>query len=237
MEQARVAFWNDQVVDWETELSKLQQSYQLKQVDIEVNGQVISLVKVTNIDDLLDRANDPDEIPFWAELWPSSIGLTRHIFQNKADFEGKTVLELGSGVGLAGIAAKIAGSQVVQSDFTIEALRFTRANCLRNLVSFTELLLADWRNFPISAGCFDWIIGADILYEENLHGPLTKIFKHSLKPGGALLLADPGRNYGKKFIRESARDGWRVAQSALAVFYEERTYNIDIYQLQPGGTG
>jgi predicted nicotinamide N-methyase len=216
---------------------KLEQSYQLKQVEIKVSGEVINLVKVTNIDDLLERANDPDEIPFWAELWPSSIGLTRYIFQNKADFKGKTVLELGSGVGLAGIAAKLAGSRVVQSDFSIEALRFTRANCLRNQVTFTELLLADWRNFPLNIGSFDWIIGADILYEKNLHGPLTKIFKQSLKPGGILLLADPGRNYAKDFIRESATDGWQVAQSSLGVSYEERTYEIDIYRLQLGGTG
>jgi EEF1A lysine methyltransferase 3 len=237
MDQVKMSCWNNQTLDWQTELSKLRHSYQLKPVEIEVAGQVINLVKVTNIDDLLDRANDPDEIPFWAELWPSSIGLTRYIFQNKADFKDKTVLELGSGVGLAGIAAKLNGSQVVQSDFTIEALRFTRVNCLRNQVTFTELLLADWRNFPVNIGRFDWIIGADILYEKNLHGSLARIFKQCLKSEGTILLADPGRTFAKDFILELATAGWQVAQSSLSVNYEERTYNIDIYQLQPGGTG
>jgi predicted nicotinamide N-methyase len=237
VEQERVVFWNGQPDDLETELLKLQHSYQLKLVNIDVNGKMIKLVKVTNIDDLLERANDPDEIPFWAELWPSSIGLARYIMQNQSDFTGKTLLELGAGVGLAGIAAKLAGCQAVQSDFTVEALRFTRANCLRNQVPAKELLLADWRNFPKNLGSFDLIIGADILYEKNLHESLTKIFKQSLKPGGVVFLADPGRNYAKDFISESVTDGWRVAQSVLSVFYEERTYNIDIYQLQPAGTG
>jgi predicted nicotinamide N-methyase len=237
MEHAKAIFSNDSPLNWETELQKLQQSYQLKPVQIDINGYIINLVKVTNIDDLLERANSADEIPFWAELWPSSIGLARYILEHKTDFKDRSVLELGAGVGLAGIAAKLAGGQGVQSDFTIEALRFTQVNCLRNQVAATDLLLADWRNFPIDIGSFDWIIGADILYEKSLHSQLSNIFKQYLKPDGAVLLADPGRNYGKDFIRESNVTGWRLSQSSYPVCYEERTYNIDIYQLQGAGTG
>jgi predicted nicotinamide N-methyase len=236
MEQ-QTAFWNVEVIDKEDGLQQLQRSYQLKQVEIAINGYTIKLVRVVNIDDLLERANDPDEIPFWAELWPSSIGLAIHILQNKNDFKEKSLLELGAGVGLAGIAAKLAGSQAIQSDFTVEALRFTQVNCLINQVAVGKLLLADWRNFPTEVGKFDWIIGADILYEKNLHSSLLKIFGQSLKSGGTVLMADPGRNYAKDFIRESVSAGWQAGQISYPVVYNAHSYNIDVYRLQPGGTG
>lgn len=237
MEQQQIAFWNVEVQNWEDGLRQLQLSYRLKQVEIITNGHTIRLVKVVNIDELLERANDPDEIPFWAELWPSSIGLAYYILQNQIDFKEKSMLELGAGVGLAGIAAKLAGSQVVQTDFTVEALRFTQVNCLRNQVAVGKLLPADWRNFPTEIGNFDWIIGADILYAKNLHNPLLKIFRQSLKPGGTVLLTDPGRSYAKDFIRQSALTGWQVRQSSYPVLYEGLTYHIDVYRLESGGTG
>ncbi len=228
-------YWNYQISDLETELQKLQNSYQLKKIPVNLGDLDLELIKVANIDDLLDRANDPDEIPFWAEIWPASIGLASFMLRNKAEFEGKTLLELGAGVGLAGIAAKLAGAKVVQSDFTVEALRFTRINCLRNNIVPSELLLADWRNFPTNIK-FDLIIGADILYEKTLHNQLAKIFENQLNSDGIIWLADPGRNYGKDFIKNSKEAGWIVNEDVEAVYYEERNYQIDIYGLKPKGT-
>lgn len=229
-------FWEPETGDWQVELRELEKSYGLKTVKVEINRRLLELIKVANIDALLDRANDPDEIPFWAELWPASIGLARFIMESESALKADSVLELGAGVGLAGITAKIAGYRVVQSDFTIEALRFIRVNCLKNQVAASGLLLADWRNFPIPEQRYDLIIGADILYEKNLHSYLWKIFKESLKPGGCVVLADPGRDYARDFIKYSAAEGWRVEQTRRPVFYEGRSYTIDLYRLSVSGT-
>jgi Predicted methyltransferase len=235
-QQISALFWESPIDSFEDGFLQLQHSYRLKPVEIMIGGTQINLIKVSNIDDLLERANDPDEIPFWAELWPSSIGLAQHISENRTRFGGKSILELGSGVGLSGISAKLAGGEVIQSDFSSEALRFTQVNCIRNHVPADRLLLADWRNFPAAIGNFEWIIGADILYEKNLHNDLLKIFSQSLKAGGSILLADPGRNYAKDFIGRSILSGWQVKESQYPVTYEGRTYQIDIYRLQSAGT-
>jgi predicted nicotinamide N-methyase len=237
MSQSKVIFFKNSIRSCEEGLDLLKRSYQLKRVDLVISQHQISLAKVSNIDDLLERAVSADEIPFWAELWPASIGLARFIFENDPEFKNKKLLELGSGVGLSGIAAKMAGSEVVQSDFSIEALRFTEVNCLQNRVPGDGLLLADWRNFPAEINGFDWIIGADILYEKTLHQNLLEIFKQALGSHGKVLLTDPGRNYARSFMAELAASGWQVRQLTYPVDYEGRTYPVDIYQLQWHGTG
>ncbi len=237
MTELKAASSKSPIRSGEDGLLQLKRSYQLKQVELKINSQQISLTKVSNIDDLLERAVSADEIPFWAELWPASIGLAQYIFDHEKELRGKDLLELGSGVGLSGIAAKMAGGQVVQSDFSIEALKFTEVNCLKNHVSADKLLLADWRNFPLEITGFEWIIGADILYEKTLHQNLMDIFTQTLKPDGTVLLADPGRNYAKDFMVQMASSGWQVRHSTYPVEYEEHVYSVDIYQLQRGGTG
>jgi predicted nicotinamide N-methyase len=217
-------------------LHKLEQSYKLKSVALDLGDWKLQLVKVENIDDLLDQVTDENEIPFWAELWPASIGLAKFIFQNPSLFQGKKVLELGAGVGLAGIAAKLCGAFVTQSDFLEAAFDFVRVNCIQNQAPVGDLLLADWRRFPVVFEKYDYLIGADILYEKTLHQDLRRICSQVLKPEGTIWLADPGRDYGKQFIRIMEEDGFRLHTVQIPVFYEEKTPAIDIYQLCPPET-
>lgn len=214
---------------------ELQKFYNLQELKFTFDNHKIELVKVTDINELLDHIVNVDEIPFWAEIWPASIGLASVIFKNHVLFSGRTVLELGSGVGMAGIAAKMTGAKVTQSDFLPETLKFISLNCLRNNVPVEPFLLADWRNFPKDTGKFDFIIGADILYEKDLHGNLRQIFKETLNPNGQVWLADPGRNYGKQFIEKMAQSDWELKQEQVRVFYEEKNQNIDIYQFSYRG--
>jgi predicted nicotinamide N-methyase len=220
---------------WQTELEKLERNYRLKTVQLRLEGRNLELVKVANIDDLLDRITDVDELPFWAEIWPAAIGLAIFIIQNREHFSGKRILELGAGAGLAGIAAKLAGGNVTQSDFIEAALPFIRVNCLRNRVPVGNFLLADWRNFPDVAAKYDLVIGADILYEKTVHSDLVKVFHRVLKSGGSVYLADPGRGFGRQFITDLITFGWENILVRIPVFYEEQTYTIDIYRLTPPG--
>lgn len=220
--------------DWPEQLAALRAHYKLVTVNLTVAEQPLELVKVENIDDLLDRVSEPDQIPFWAELWPASIGLARYLLMNRAKVAALQVLELGCGVGLAGIAAKLAGAEVVQSDFCPDALEFARVNCLRNGVPAGEFLLADWRRFPAEAGRFDRLIGADILYEKTLHADLYRIFHRHLRPAGEIWLTDPGREWAKQFIAGLSQE-WRVIQTAIPVVYENKTCTIDLYRLSMAG--
>lgn len=222
-------------VECEAILRHLQEDYTLKRIVFNLEGHTFEIYKVEDIDPLLDRISDPEEIPFWAELWPASIGLAKFILEHADDFREKRCLELGAGVGLAGIVAKKVGAMMLQSDYVQSALEFCRLNCRLNRVSASEFLMADWRSFPESAGTFDRIIGSDILYEKTLHSALTDIFWNHLKPGGKIILADPGRDYARNFVEQNKSRGWHVSEALIPTEYESKTYQIRIYQLTWAG--
>lgn len=216
--------------------AELNREFHLKSVSVKFGAQSLELIKVADLDELLERVTDADQIPFWAELWPASLGLARYIFNNRQLLQGRKVLELGAGIGLAGIAARIVGAELLQTDYSEAALRFIRVNSLSNGLAEPQLLLADWRRFP-RIGLFDMILGADILYEKTLHPSLIRIITDHLNPEGTVWLADPGRDYAVEFVLSLLNLGWSVRQIRVPVVYEGKTDQIDIYQLQLGGTG
>ena len=214
---------------------ELNRRFRLQTVPVKCCGYSLKLTKVADLDELLEGVTDADQIPFWAELWPASLGLARYILNNRCLFEGRFGLELGAGVGLAGIAARLAGADILQTDYAEVALDFIRINSLQNGLSEPQLLLANWRSFP-ETDKYDFILGADILYEKTLHQDLAAIMANSIKPEGAVWLADPGRDYAMGFVLTLMDQGWLVKQSRVPVVYENSTHQMDIYQLRLDGT-
>lgn len=174
----------------------------------------LSICAYASLDALLDQAEHEDEIPFWAELWPSSVALASWL--SPQNLAGRRVLELGCGVGLAGIAAALCGSCVLQTDYVPAALVMARYNAWRNRCLGMRWRLADWRAFP-TFGRFDMIIGADILYEQRLHADLQAVLNRHLQPNGVAVIADPGRLAAESFVRGLERNRWRWRLEELTI--------------------
>lgn len=186
----------------------LAHQYDLIEREIVLPGAALRVSAVRSVEALMDAHTDTDSIPFWAELWPSSIALASFILRGRLPL-GASCLELGCGVGLAGIAARIAGAEVTQTDSQPEALRFARLNAARNGAEGIRQEILDWRNFRL--GCrFDFVLGADVLYERHLHEHLSAAMLAAVKPDGKVLLADPYRGPGWEFLAQREADGWSV---------------------------
>lgn len=56
-----------------------------------------------------------DRDPYWCRVWPSALALARLILQNPKLVAGKSVCDIGAGLGLTGIAAALAGELHVRS--------------------------------------------------------------------------------------------------------------------------
>jgi len=169
----------------------------VRPLSLELGSLSIRLECVKTFDDVLDSfaESHPDNtemIPYFADLWPSAMALSRHLQTRFTTLAGLHVMELGCGLGLPAITAAMMGGIVTASDFHPDNLPYLRANAdLNGLVHFTPVLM-DWRA-PDMNQPYDLILGSDLLYEQEQVETLTACILKLLRPGGTLLLADPVR--------------------------------------------
>ena len=184
------------------------------------------------LDELRFLGQQTDRLPYGVALWPSSIALTHEVIARADAFRGTRVLELGAGTGLPGIVAASLGARVIQTDRHERALSVCMENGARNGVGSIEYRLADWTDWH-DGGCYDWIIGSDILYAERLHPHLRHIFESNLESGGRVLIADPFRAVGLRLLEQmEAGGGWSVSLNTWSVGDEGEPRSIAVFELE-----
>ena len=181
----------------------------------------------------LQRYESADRISFWWGVTTSALALARFIAAGY-DVRDKTLLELGSGVGLSGLVAAMKGARVTFSDYVPEALHTARLNAIANGVhdKDTEFKILDWE-FPSLQGNFDVIIGSEILYEYFFHNSLADLILSALKEDGVLLLADRHRMVVDRFIGRLIRKG--LACQKLSCLVDDHGFpqqEVTVYILQ-----
>lgn len=181
---------------------------QLTHKQITIGDRTFNIAYPGNADDLLDHpsthsAFEKDEyMPYWAELWPSSQMLGEVLTQQTWP-ANHAALEIGCGVGLAGIVALSLGMHVTFSDYDETAVAFAARNAIaNNLTNFSTLPL-DWRVPPTQQ--YPLILAADVIYEERNIAPLIDFIKAVLTPDGVCLLSDPDRSTKGGFCYELKR--------------------------------
>jgi predicted nicotinamide N-methyase len=193
--------------------SELLQRYPLREWEIVLPRHTLSLLAAEWSGELATAETDPDEFPYWTEIWEAGRALAGYLLRGPV-LRGP-VLELGAGVGLVGIAAALRGAAVVQTDRVPDALRTALVNAARcGVEERVRAVVADWRAWPLRQR-FRLVLGADIIYRPALHPPLRAVLRQALTPGGTALLADPGRESGDQFARRLMADGWRVTEYPL----------------------
>jgi 2-polyprenyl-3-methyl-5-hydroxy-6-metoxy-1,4-benzoquinol methylase len=183
----------------------IKEKYQLQTVPIAIGGHRLKVYQVKNWNMFADHLEQKGaayikEFPFWVKIWEASIVLAQHLIQIGLDKE-LTVLEIGAGMGIAGLFLACHGHKVTITDYEEEALELLRMNAemngLNDNVSINRL---DWRN-PDLAGQYDVICGAELIYSETSIKPVVDLFRRYLRPGGTVFLAhDVQRMCLVKFI-------------------------------------
>jgi len=99
---------------------------------------------------------------YWAFCWGSGQALARYLLDNPQLVAAQRVLDLGSGSGVAGIAAAMAGAaEVIACDIDHDAALATQYNAELNDVAIT--LVDDFTTAPN----FDSVLMADVLYDAS----------------------------------------------------------------------
>jgi predicted nicotinamide N-methyase len=186
-------------------------------------------------DALIDEEEfDQDErLPYWAELWPSSVALARHVLREE-HLAGKRVVELGCGVGLPSVTALARGAGITATDHYEAALDFARYNALVNLGRELRTRILDWHTPRTQGlGYFDLVLVADVLYEQRNVAALMALILTLLTPCGEVLLADPGRKNAPVFL-EGMRDiGFGFSTEEHLVPSDDRTVTVFVHRLRP----
>ncbi|MDR1856646.1 MAG: class I SAM-dependent methyltransferase [Desulfovibrio sp.] len=146
------------------------------------------------------------QLPLWAKIWPASLVLGRLLRHFRPD--GRRLLELGGGVGVASlIAARHGFARITLTDANADALDFARANVLRNgLENVVEVRHCDVTRPPDFDEPFDIIAAAELLYLDELHRPLTKLLARHLAPGGIAVLCTEAKRRKPHFLKLAQRD-------------------------------
>ncbi len=151
-------------------------------------------------------------VPYWAQLWPAARMLAKVVMREKwsPESRGQPVLEVGCGLGLAGIAALARGFEVTFSDVDETALSFAAKNARLNGFTKFESRLLDFRDPPTDRK-YPIVLGSDLMYEERLVMPLVGLLDAVLAPDGVCLITDPDRTPARHFRWKLAEAGYQVA--------------------------
>ena len=142
------------------------------------------------------------------KVWPASVLLARWLWQHPWLVRGRSVLELGAGVGLAGLgAAKCGAARVALTDINRKALQQARENARLNGIECVCAEHLDWAAPPIlraegamegaAGGCeaalqqHEVLLAADIVNGDGLSEQVERMVRLHLAPRGLFLMVAP----------------------------------------------
>jgi predicted nicotinamide N-methyase len=212
---------------------------------VEAAGRLWRILRSDSLETLWEGiVNDPgklrdERLPYWTELWPSSIVLADFLEARRDMLQGRVCLDVGCGLGLTALAGRWLGARVLAMDYEAEALRHVAVNAEANGTPAPWFLLADWRRPAIRAGALDVCWAADVLYEKRAIDPLRRFLGHVLDPmEGVAWIADPGRTACARFVDALREEGWSVVRALRrdceALHPQSALVPVDVWEARPG---
>ncbi|HEV7899606.1 MAG TPA: 50S ribosomal protein L11 methyltransferase [Planosporangium sp.] len=130
---------------------------------------------------------------FWASAWSGGQAVSRYVLDHPDVVAGRRVLDLGSGSGLVGIAAAVAGAAAVTAnDIDPYALAAMTLNARANGVfvhgSRADLLAGDGEGAEV-------VLAGDVFYTRSLADRMLSFMERVAARGARVLVGDPGRAY------------------------------------------
>ena len=213
-------------------LEQFHRTYDTVATPVAINGQALKLFTPASIDRFINPDDMMDNFPLWAKIWEASGVLASYLAGMPPD-PMKTMLEIGCGLGMVGIAAAKAGHRITMTELNPDALNFARANALANDCPQIVIERLDW-NAPQLDGRFDTIVGSETVYKtEDIDG-LEAMFDRYLNPGGIIILAEGVRRTGVDFW-DRMRNRYDVKARRQTLRSEQGAKHMVLFRLQRRG--
>jgi len=137
-----------------------------------------------------------DDSPFWAFPWAGGQALARYLLDHPGAARGLSVLDVGTGSGLAAIAAALAGAaRVTAFDLDPYCEAAVLLNAAENGVAI-EFRTGSPFVAPFSGA--DLVLAGDVFYERKLAADFLAFAGEAVSQGARVLAGDPGRLYSPR---------------------------------------
>ncbi|XP_074709691.1 LOW QUALITY PROTEIN: EEF1A lysine methyltransferase 3 [Strix uralensis] len=174
-----------------------------------------------------------------ASVWEAALSLCRYLEEQRFDFRGRTVIELGAGTGIVGILAALLGGDVTITDQPV-ALEQIRENIRLNFPAAAaarpRVRALVWGQdegaFP---GGYEVVLGSDIVYHPPSFPHLLGTLRHLCGPRSLALLCAKmrgGDGGARRFFRQMLPPYFRIQ-----LLRREPEEEIEIYRLTRRGGG
>ena len=170
------------------------------------------------------------QMRYWAEIWPASVGLARCLMRGPS-LAGQRALDLGCGIGIAGLAAATRGAEVTFADLSEDALDFAMFNARGVDPQRVHRRCFNWFDSTIE-GSFDLLLMADVAYEERNFDPLLRHLRQCLGDGGAAWITDPFRAATTHFL-DRLQPEFSVTCSRVDTSFEEAKFELRLATICP----
>jgi predicted nicotinamide N-methyase len=195
---------------------------------VPLGGRDLVVLRPRDTEALLDEhAFEAEEfLPYWAEVWPSSIALARAV--SARTLGGRRVLELGCGLGLPSVVAALGGARVLATDWSAEAVRAAARNAEANGTALATGRVAWDEPGPLLAGApWDLVLASDVLYEQRMVDALLALLPRLVDARGEVWLADPGRVPAERFLQAAAAT-WSIRSTRDAAGPRVRVHRLRV---------
>lgn len=178
-----------------------------------------------------EEFGDDERLPYWVELWPSSLALARWLHAHADDLRSRVCVDMGCGLGLTALVGSLLGARVAAFDYEFAPLRFAAGNAAANGVAQPLWLQMDWRSPALAPGVADVVWAGDIVYERRFIEPVARFLDLVLAPGGVAWIAEPGRNIGPPFI-DHVRGAGFCCERAETSRFEHEGHGVRVHILE-----
>ena len=152
--------------------------------------------------------------PLFGVIWPSGEVLARLMF--RYEIEGKNILEVGCGIGLASLVLNHRLANVTATDRHPEVARLLSENTTLNEDRQIPFMRTAWCDPCSELGDFDLIIASDVLYEQEHPEQLAEFVDSHARLHCDVIIVDPGRRQQSRFRLQMINRGYDYSEAKLA---------------------
>jgi predicted nicotinamide N-methyase len=158
--------------------------------------------------------NNNTPFPFWAKVWPASIGLCNFLAENIELIANKKVVEVAAGLGLPSLYAAHVAANVICSDYLQQPMDFVNKSIELNALKNITTTIIDWNHLPDNFRA-DVLLLSDINYDPVAFDALYLMLEKLIQNNTTIILATPQRLMAKSFIEKI--EHWSVVNSTQLV--------------------